>query len=120
MLINVVTKTALSKTTGISCLCAARRLPCPFMNRECAGCAYAIYEMSVFFHLLRKVKNMYSALAVAKTEGERRKIQMLLDNEILPAVCEVLVIAKDEYGMEVHRYKEQLVNIIRRKGIEEC
>lgn len=116
MLNNIVNRTALSKTIGISCLCAAKRLPCPFQNRECAGCSYGIYEMSFFYNAMERIRELYNKLANAQTLGEQRKIQMLLDEEALPALVEILSVAKNKYHMDIAKYQKELVSLISTKG----
>ena len=121
MLNNIVEKSALARVPGMNCMCAAKRLPCPFPSRECPGCIYGIYETSFFFQIMDKVRSAYQKLGNAKTENERRKIQAIIDDELLPASCELLSIAKSKYGIDVEIYKQELIDMINSKGyIELC
>ena len=119
MLDNILGRKAIGKETGVSCLPAARRLPCINRGREhCLGCKYAIYERTYFWKALNVVNATYNKLKNAKTDGERKKIRMMLDNDYLPSITEMIEIAKNKYGIEVDDYQKLLIDIIKKKGIE--
>ncbi|MBQ6270497.1 MAG: helix-turn-helix domain-containing protein [Clostridiales bacterium] len=119
MLVNIATRSSLSGSSGISCLCAARRLPCANPNRTCFGCIFGIYEASFFYLALDQVKQAYKRLNRSKTIAERTKNQMLIDQEILPAITEIISVAETSYGMDLSEYKENLISLITSKGVTE-
>ena len=116
ILSNLINRTALGKQAGINCLLAARRLPCAYLGRECAGCIYGIYETSFFYMAIDYVKKQYGLLSKAKTPGEMMKWQKIIDCETLPSMCEIISIAETTYEMDISDYKNMLLEIITSKG----
>lgn len=116
MLCNIVNRTAQAKEFATSCLYMAKRLPCPFRPRRCFGCGCGIYELCLFDHLMDRVKSLYTQLEQAKTPGERRKLQLLLDDEFLPATVEILFVAKKTYRIDIEPYRTELAELITKKG----
>ncbi len=116
MLTNLVSKTAIAKHSGVSCLLAARRTPCAHLGRDCFGCLYAIYETSFFYSALEYVRKQYQYLQEAKTMNEHYKWRQILDSETLPAISEILLISENIYKVNVSHYKDNLVELIKSQG----
>lgn len=113
MLMNIVQREAVGKQMGVSCLCAARRVPCAHTNRQdCLGCEYAIYEHGLFFFAVQRIRIMYEKLGNARTDGERRKISGMLEDIYLPAVYEMMLFSKEQYGMNIEAYKNEIVELM--------
>lgn len=119
MLESIINRKAIGKDKGVSCLPAARKLPCLNMKRDCClGCKYAINEKTYFWKALNVVNEAYLRIKHAKTEGEKNKYQLMLNKEYLVGLTEMLEIAKSKYGIEVDSYQHLLGDIIKKRGIE--
>ena len=117
MLQSIVNRNAIGKQLDVICLCAARRFPCAHPGKnECFGCEYAIYERGLFFFAIQKLKETYILLDVAKTEGEKRKIQGMLNDIYLPSIYQMLIIAKNVYGMDIDCYKNDIREVMNGGG----
>ena len=116
---NIIQRKAVGKQLGVICLCSARGVPCVHLNKEiCIGCLFSIYERGFFYFMIERIRDMYISLDRAKTEGERRKIQGLLDEIYIPAVYDILHFSKYAYGMDVEDYKLEIMNLM--LGGREC
>lgn len=116
ILLNLAEQTAISKIPGISCICAARRLPCAYPSRNCFGCKYGVYETSFFYLALEHIKEQYHLVSQSRTIAEKEKNQKLLENESLPAICEIMHIAHYTYGMDISEFRDELIYLITTKG----
>lgn len=113
MLTNIVHREAIGKQMGVSCLCAARRVPCCYPAKQnCVGCEYAIYERGLFFFAVQRIKIMYERLKKASTDGEKKKINGLLEDVYLPAVYEIMLFSKEHYGMNIEPYKQEILELM--------
>lgn len=119
MLNNIVERSALAKISGMSCLCAAKRMPCPFPDRDCPGCAYGIYEASFLYQMMDRVRTAYKRLESSESIGEKKKMQMLIDEELLPGTCEILSQVKSKFHVDIEQYKMELMDLINTKGVIE-
>lgn len=120
MLANVLNRNALAKHTDVSCLCAAMHVPCKCLDREnCLGCQYALYDKGILFYAFQTIRRECVKLAKAKTDGEKIKRRMLLEDEYLPAMIMILKHCKDIYGMDVEYYKAKLTELMTQYLIEE-
>ena len=55
---------------------------------------------------------MYEKLANARTDRERRKISGMLEDIYLPAVYEMMLFSKEQYGMNIESYKNEIVELM--------
>ena len=105
---NILNRTALAKEPCVGCLMMASRRPCRYPAREgCIGCEYAIMQKGILFTLLKKIEATIQAVYEAKTEGERKKLEMLLEYGYVPALQEMLFLLKNIYHMDVREYIEK-------------
>lgn len=117
---NLCNQTSRTNISGVSCLIAATRASCPYRySRSCVGCKYSIYELSFFSLLVETINKSFCEIEDAKTDGTRKLIQRKIDNEYLPAVTEILTVANEEYGFDVVMYAQKIMEIIKRRGLND-
>lgn len=55
---------------------------------------------------------MYERLKKASTDGEKKKINGLLEDVYLPAVYEIMLFSKEHYGMNIEPYKQEILELM--------
>ena len=108
---NIAGREAMTHIHGIQCLLHARGIPCP-NGHKCMGCRFAIYFRGFFLYAVQVIENGYGKLAKARTEGERRKIETLLEKVYLPSILQAFQISKAVYGMDVRPFAQRIMQCI--------
>lgn len=116
MLSNLTAKSALGKLQDVSCALAARGHSCIYPSRDCFGCPYSIPTVAFFFSALEHTRLQYDQLHSAKTSGEIRKWNSLINEETMPALYEIIVMAEGTYNMDLSKFKYELEQLIDAKG----
>lgn len=110
---HITNRTSIGKQKCTSCLRMAARKSCVYPKQsECVGCSYAILEKGVLFSLFDRIGNRMKSLTNARTDGEKKKDCMLLEQIEIPAVYEMLYALKEIYKVNISLYLQQLRKII--------
>ena len=89
----------------------ARRVKCPYSQRECATCPASIPGKATLFYLVSRVQEKYEALRSADNDGEIRKLKGIIDAVYLPRMTEMLTVLKQQ-GYDIGTFKKALKQII--------
>ena len=110
---RIATGEAFSKEMECLCLVSACGKQCPYSTkRQCVGCHYEISTKSTLFLLLEELKRMQGLLDTAADPLETAKYTRLIQQVVLPQLDEILCCLKQDYGEEVFKSYEEMIEKI--------
>ncbi|SFH76095.1 hypothetical protein SAMN04487830_107101 [Pseudobutyrivibrio sp. OR37] len=108
-----INHTAIGHDLNCPCINMAQRKSCEYKNRSnCIGCPKSIMEKGILFVLISKIKKANKAYLQANTEGEKRKAQIMLESNLLPAASELLYVLENIYKVNVKKYSNEIARIL--------
>lgn len=111
----IVARHAVTPVVGTQCLLLAAGKSCPF--QKCTlGCRFGMHERGGLIYAIEFIRGQYEELKRAETEGERRKIQGLLEDCYIPAVVMMLTICKEQLHMDIAEYRNSLLGLMSQEG----
>ena len=94
--------------------CRSSDSPCLFPEREhCFGCSGCSMTEALFYCAEEQLKKHFRMLESAENPASRMKEQMLIRQVFVPAAIWLLGFCRDTYGMDISRYKERLLAVLR-------
>ena len=112
---NIVSRRALTTNVSTQCLLLAAGKSCSF-HRCTLGCRFGMYERGGLIYAIEFIREQYEELVQAETEGERRKIQGLLEDCYIPTVVMMLTICKEQLHMDIAEYRNALLGLMSQEG----
>ena len=112
---NIVSRRALTTNVSTQCLLLAAGKSCSF-HRCTLGCRFGMYERGGLIYAIEFIREQYEELVQAETEGERRKIQGLLEDCYIPTVVMMLTICKEQLHMDIAEYRDALLGLMSQEG----
>lgn len=107
-----------SKQRGIQCLYSAMRLACPFQaNKKCSICPYKVSHTSSLYMYVGEIEKMVERRRNARTDGEKKKLGMLLKEYYFPAAYTMLAFCKRNYKIDISEFRDRLINAFEKGGL---
>lgn len=101
---------AFSKQPECLCLLTALNKVCPYdENRQCISCLYEISTKSTFYLLISEYNRIHNLYISTDNLLEKNKYKAIATTVILPRLDETLQELKSNYGDEVYRQFERMI-----------
>lgn len=98
---NIGCGKAISKNDDCLCLMTAMEKRCPYPDQgQCIGCSYEIHTKATIYVLSSEFKRLITLRNNAQTSLLQNKYTGLLKETVLPALNEIFICIKENYGEE--------------------
>lgn len=101
---------AVSKQLECLCLMTAMHRNCTYPERgQCIGCQYEISTKSTVFLLISEYNRLRNLYQETDNDLSKKKYEIILKQEILPALDEILNCVNEQYGSEALKLLEDII-----------
>ena len=92
---------ASSKCDGSLCLMTAMGIVCPYKDQQnCVACEYEIGTKTTLYIMIEETQRLLKIYQSSENELEQKRSRAIARDVIAPAMQELLIIAKEQYGPE--------------------